>query len=81
MKQNIKIRDNGKILRISTENQSLSVCGYSANISTYDGNGNAIEFMNIPKEMLDTYAEMYIKKNFELSEKDGWIRRLENENV
>lgn len=75
----IKIRDNGKILRISTENQSLSVCGQSVNITTYDGNGNAIEFMNMPKEMLDTYAEMYIKKHFEMSEKDGWIRRINDE--
>lgn len=76
----IKIRDNGKILRISTENQSLSVCGQSVNITTYD-DGFAVEFMNIPKEMLDTYAEMYIKKHFELSEKDGWIRRLADETV
>lgn len=35
----------------------------------------------IPKSLLDAYAEEYIKANFELSEKDGWIRRLENETV
>lgn len=77
----IKIRNNGKILRISTENQSLSVCGQSVNISTYGDEGFAIEFMSMPKVMLDTYAEMYIKKHFDMSEKDGWIRRLENEEI
>lgn len=76
----IKIRDNGKILRISTENQSLSVCGQSVQISTYGDDGFAIEFMNIPKEMLDAHAEMYIKKHFEMSD-DGWIRRLTDETI
>ena len=33
------------------------------------------------KELLDMYAEDYIKEHFEMSEKDGWIRRLENETV
>lgn len=31
------------------------------------------------KEVLDMYAKDYIKTNFELTEKDGWIRRVENE--
>lgn len=31
------------------------------------------------KELLDMYAEDYIKEHFEMSEKDGWIRRIENE--
>lgn len=31
------------------------------------------------KELLDMYAEDYIKEHFEMSEKDGWIRRLEND--
>lgn len=35
----------------------------------------------VPKSLLDAYAEEYIEDNFELSEKDGWIRRLENETV
>lgn len=30
------------------------------------------------KELLDVYAEDYIKANFEMSE-DGWIRRIEND--
>lgn len=76
----IKITDNGIILRITAENQSLSVCGQSVNITTYGEDGFAIEFMNMPKVMLDTYAEMYIKKHFEMSD-DGWIRRIENETV
>ena len=31
------------------------------------------------KELLDMYAEEYIKEHFEMSEKDGWIRRIEND--
>ena len=31
------------------------------------------------KELLDMYAEEYIKEHFEMSEKDGWIRRVEND--
>ena len=29
--------------------------------------------------LLDMYAEDYIKEHFEMSEKDGWIRRFEND--
>lgn len=29
--------------------------------------------------LLDMYAEDYIKANFELTENDGWIRRIEND--
>lgn len=31
------------------------------------------------KELLDMYAEDYIKEHFEMSEKDGWIRRVDND--
>lgn len=31
------------------------------------------------KELLDMYAEDYIKEHFKMSEKDGWIRRIEND--
>lgn len=31
------------------------------------------------KEILEMYAEDYIKEHFEISEKDGWIRRLESD--
>ena len=31
------------------------------------------------KELLYMYAEDYIKEHFEMSEKDGWIRRIEND--
>ncbi|CAI3480429.1 hypothetical protein CIRMBP1310_01708 [Enterococcus cecorum] len=30
------------------------------------------------KELLEMYAEDYIKEHFEMSEKDGWIRRIDN---
>lgn len=29
--------------------------------------------------LLDKYAEDYIKEHFGMSEKDGWIRRIEND--
>lgn len=70
----IKISGDGKTLRIITENQSLNVCGQSANITTYSDGRSDFEFTNIPKEMLDAYAEMYIKKHFEISD-DGWVRK------
>lgn len=31
------------------------------------------------KEVLEMYAEDYIKANFEISEEDGWIRRIESD--
>ena len=31
------------------------------------------------KELLDMYAEGYIKEHFEMSEKDGWIRMIDND--
>lgn len=31
------------------------------------------------KYLLDKYAEDYIKEHFEMSEKDGWIRRIDND--
>lgn len=71
----IKVCDNGKILRIRAESQSLSVCGQSVNITTHGEDGSDVEFMNMPKEMLDAYAETYIRKHFEISD-DGWVRIL-----
>lgn len=31
------------------------------------------------KYLLDKYAEDYIKEHFDMSEKDGWIRRIESD--
>ena len=31
------------------------------------------------KELLEMYAECYIKEHFEMSEKDDWIRMIEND--
>lgn len=33
----------------------------------------------VSKGLMDKYAEWYIRENFEMSEKDGWIRRIEND--
>ncbi|MEQ3473224.1 hypothetical protein [Enterococcus cecorum] len=39
----------------------------------------SLSMITFDKELLDMYAEDYIKEHFEMSEKDGWIRRIEND--
>lgn len=38
----------------------------------------SLSMVTFDKELLDMYAEDYIKEHFEISE-DGWIRRLESD--
>lgn len=38
----------------------------------------SLSMITFDKELLDMYAEDYIKEHFEISE-DGWIRRLESD--
>ena len=52
----------------------------SENIALIDFTENGISGnVSFEKHLLDAYAEDYIKEHFEMSEKDGWIRRLEND--
>ena len=52
----------------------------SENIALIDFTENGISGnVSFEKNLLDKYAEDYIKEHFEMSEKDGWIRRIENE--
>ena len=39
----------------------------------------SLSMVTFDKELLEMYAEDYIKEHFEMSEKDGWIRRLESD--
>ena len=48
-------------------------------MSTYDNNNEIMEFMRVPKEILDAYAENYLAENFELTENDGWVRILKGD--
>lgn len=45
----------------------------------FTGGPVALSMVTFDKELLDMYAEDYIKEYFEMSEKDGWIRRLESD--
>lgn len=38
----------------------------------------SLSMVTFDKELLDMYAEDYIKEHFEMSE-DGWIRRFESD--
>ena len=56
---------------------TLLVGDLSATIFT--GGPVSLSMITFDKELLDMYAEDYIKEHFEMSEKDGWIRRVEND--
>ena len=48
----------------------------SGNIALIDFTENGISGnVSFEKHLLDAYAEDYIKEHFEMSEKDGWIRK------
>lgn len=70
----VKVWKQLKVTKFQSGNYRLSTCGQSAIMSTYDDNNEITEFMCVPKEILDVYAENYLAENFELTEKDGWVR-------
>ena len=72
----VKVWKQLKVTKFQSGNYRLSVCGQSAIMATYDDNNELSEFMCVPKEILDAYAENYLVKNFELTENDGWVRIL-----
>ena len=64
------VPSNGKTLDVATGSGALIIAKWHA------------DRMNCgiaDKELLKMYAEDYIKEHFEMSEKDGWIRRLESD--
>ena len=68
-----------KVPKFQSGHYRLSTCGQSAIMSTYDDNNEIVEFMRVPKEILDAYAENYLAENFELTENDGWVRILKGD--
>lgn len=76
----VKIWKQAKVTHFKSGDYRLSTCGQSAMMSTYDNNNEIVEFMHVPKEILDAYAENYLAENFELTENDGWVRILRGGN-
>lgn len=73
----VKIWKQAKVTHFkSGGNYRLSTCGQSATMATYDDDNELMEFMSVPKEILDAYAENYLAENFELTENDGWVQIL-----
>ena len=68
-----------KVTKFQSGNYRLSTCGQSATMATYDDDNELMEFMSVPKEILDAYAENYLAENFELTENDGWVRILKGD--
>lgn len=62
-----KFKINGTTLHLTDLRATLHIEGLTSLIT-----------ITFNKELLEMYAEDYIKENFEISE-DGWIRRIEND--
>ena len=75
----VKVWKQAKVTHFKSGDYRLSTCGQSATMSTYDNNNEIMEFMRVPKEILDAYAENYLAENFELTENDGWVRILKGD--
>lgn len=70
----VNVWKQAKVTHFKSGDYRLSTCGQSANMATYDDDNELMEFMSVPKEILDAYAENYLAENFELTENDGWVR-------
>ena len=75
----VEVWKQAKVTHFKSGDYRLSTCGQSATMSTYDNNNEIMEFMHVPKEILDAYAENYLAENFELTENDGWVRILKGD--
>ena len=75
----VKVWKQAKVTHFKSGDYRLSTRGQSAIMSTYDDNNEITEFMRVPKEILDAYAENYLAENFELTENDGWVRILKGD--
>ena len=70
----VTISKLAKITTFELNDCVLSVGSQSATVANFDKNNKMTEFMCVPKEILDAYAENYLAENFELTENDGWVR-------
>lgn len=75
----VKVSKLVKVTTFESDNYVLSVGSQSATIANFDKNNKLSEFMCVPKEILDVYAENYLAENFELTENDGWVRILKGD--
>lgn len=75
----VKVSKLVKVTTFESDDCVLSVGSQSATISNFDKNNKLSEFMCVPKEILDVYAENYLAENFELTENDGWVRILKGD--
>lgn len=76
----VKVSKLVKITTFESDDCVLSVGSQSATVANFDKNNKLSEFMCVPKEILDVYAENYLAENFELTENDGWVRILKGGN-
>lgn len=75
----VKVSKLVKITTFESDDCVLSVGSQSATVANFDKNNKLSEFMCVPKEILDVYAEDYLAENFELTENDGWVRILKGD--
>lgn len=75
----VKVSKLVKITTFESDDCVLSVGSQSATVANFDKNNKLSEFMCVPKEILDVYAENYLAENFELTENDGWVRILKGD--
>ena len=75
----VKVSKLVKVTTFESDDCVLSVGSQSATIANFDKNNKLSEFMCVPKEILDVYAENYLAENFELTENDGWVRILKGD--
>ena len=75
----VKVSKLVKVTTFESDDCVLSVGSQSATVANFDKNNKLSEFMCVPKEILDVYAENYLAENFELTENDGWVRILKGD--
>ena len=56
------------------ENKGTTLLVGDLSATIFTGGPVALSMVTFDKELLDMYAEDYIKANFELTENDGWVR-------
>lgn len=60
------------------ENKGTTLLVGDLSATIFTGGPVSLSMVTFDKELLEMYAEDYIKEHFEMSE-DGWIRRLESD--
>lgn len=66
-------------MRKKFENKGTTLVVGDLAVTLFVEGPTSLIMITFDKELLDVYAEDYIKEHFEMSEKEGWIRRIEND--